>query len=312
MMAAGASADHAREMFDAERHDRVRRGGAGRGGRGAGPSRWPLARRLARPLERIAAAAARIADGDLEARVPEEGPAELRGARRRRTTRWPRGWREQEAVRREFIVNASHELRTPLTNLQGYLEALRDGVLPPDPATFDSLREEVDRLTRLAASLDVLAGRRGRARRGARGRRRGDRAASAATWWRRRSPGARSPCASRRRPGSSCAPGPTSSPRSSPTSSRTRSATRPIGGEVRGRRAEAVDDGVRVRVANTGPGIPPGRPAAGLGAVLPGREVARPGARRGRDRARDRAPAGRGRRAAAWASRARAAGRPSG
>ena len=65
---------------------------------------------------------------------------------------------EQEAVRREFVVNASHELRTPLTNLQGYLEALRDGVLPPDPATFDSLREEVDRLTRLAASLDVLAG----------------------------------------------------------------------------------------------------------------------------------------------------------
>ncbi len=52
----------------------------------------------------------------------------------------------------------SHELRTPLTNLQGYLEALRDGVLPPDPAMFDSLREEVDRLTRLAASLDVLAG----------------------------------------------------------------------------------------------------------------------------------------------------------
>ncbi len=65
---------------------------------------------------------------------------------------------EQESVRREFIVNASHELRTPLTNLQGYLEALRDGVIPPDPDTFDSLREEVDRLTRLAASLDVLAG----------------------------------------------------------------------------------------------------------------------------------------------------------
>ena len=70
---------------------------------------------------------------------------------------------QQEAVRREFIINASHELRTPLTNLQGYLEALRDGVLPPDPATFDSLREEVDRLTRLAASLDVLAGAEGAA-----------------------------------------------------------------------------------------------------------------------------------------------------
>jgi signal transduction histidine kinase len=68
---------------------------------------------------------------------------------------------EQELMRREFVVNASHELRTPLTNLQGYLEALRDGVLPPEPATFDSLREEVDRLGRLAASLDVLAGAEG-------------------------------------------------------------------------------------------------------------------------------------------------------
>ena len=35
-------------------------------------------------------------------------------------------------MRREFIANAAHELRTPLTNLQGYLEALRDGVIEPD------------------------------------------------------------------------------------------------------------------------------------------------------------------------------------
>jgi signal transduction histidine kinase len=68
---------------------------------------------------------------------------------------------EQEEMRREFVVNASHELRTPLTNLQGYLEALRDGVMTPEPALFDSLREEVDRLGRLAGSLDVLAGAEG-------------------------------------------------------------------------------------------------------------------------------------------------------
>ncbi len=105
---------------------------------------------------------ARIADGDLDARVPEEGPAELRALAASYNAMAAR-LAQQEAVRREFIVNASHELRTPLTNLQGYLEALRDGVLPPDPATFDSLREEVDRLTRLAASLDVLAGAEGAA-----------------------------------------------------------------------------------------------------------------------------------------------------
>lgn len=116
-----------------------------------------FARRLARPIERPAAAANRIAAGDLATRVPADGPPELRSLAVAYITMADR-LAEQEAIRREFVVNAAHELRTPLTNLQGYLEALRDGVLPPDPALFDSLREEVDRITRLAASLDVLAG----------------------------------------------------------------------------------------------------------------------------------------------------------
>jgi two-component system sensor histidine kinase BaeS len=116
-----------------------------------------LASRIARPLERLAEAAQRTAEGDLRATAPVEGPAEVRALANAFNVMVDR-LAEQDAVRREFVVNASHELRTPLTNLQGYLEALRDGVLPPDPATFDSLREEVDRLTRLAASLDLLAG----------------------------------------------------------------------------------------------------------------------------------------------------------
>jgi len=60
-------------------------------------------------------------------------------------------------MRREFIANAAHELRTPLTNLKGYLEALRDGVVPPDPAVFGSLWDEAERLVRLSRSLDTLA-----------------------------------------------------------------------------------------------------------------------------------------------------------
>ncbi len=156
MMAAGDSADHAREMFDASVTVVFAIAAVVAAVVALGLA-VVLARRLARPIERLAAAAARIADGDLEARVPEDGPTELR-ALAAAYNRMAARLAEQESLRREFIVNASHELRTPLTNLQGYLEALRDGVIPPDPETFDSLREEVDRLTRLAASLDVLAG----------------------------------------------------------------------------------------------------------------------------------------------------------
>ena len=57
----------------------------------------------------------------------------------------------------EFLARISHELRTPLTNLQGYLEALRDGVITADRATYESLYEEADRLVRLSRSLDALA-----------------------------------------------------------------------------------------------------------------------------------------------------------
>jgi two-component system sensor histidine kinase BaeS len=152
MMAAGASADHARDMFD--QSVTIVFAVAALVALGLAAA---LARRLGRPIEHMAEAASRIADGDLEARVPEEGPAELRALASAYNTMAIR-LVEQEAIRREFIVNASHELRTPLTNLQGYLEAMRDGVIPPDPETFESLREEVDRLTRLAASLDILAG----------------------------------------------------------------------------------------------------------------------------------------------------------
>jgi len=156
MIAAGDTAEHARDTFDAS-VTVVLLLAAGVAAVAAVALAAVFARRLARPIERLADAAERIAEGDLSARVAEDGPAELRSLAAAYNTMAER-LAEQEAIRREFVVNASHELRTPLTNLQGYLEALRDGVLPPDPATFDSLREEVDRLTRLAASLDVLAG----------------------------------------------------------------------------------------------------------------------------------------------------------
>lgn len=115
-----------------------------------------MARRLAEPLREMGAAARRIADGDFAARVTRVGPEEI-ASLADSFNQMAERLADQERLRREFIANAAHELRTPLTNLQGYLEALRDGVVPPDRATFESLHEEADRLVRLSRSLDALA-----------------------------------------------------------------------------------------------------------------------------------------------------------
>ncbi len=115
-----------------------------------------MARMLARPIAEVGSAARRIADGDYAARVPRDGPEEL-ASLADSFNQMAASLERQEAMRRDFIANAAHELRTPLTNLQGYLEALRDGVIEADRATYDSLLDEAERLVRLSHSLDALA-----------------------------------------------------------------------------------------------------------------------------------------------------------
>ena len=62
-----------------------------------------------------------------------------------------------ERLRKDLVANVAHELRTPLANLQGYLEAMRDGVTPASAATIGSLHEEVIRLVRLVEALHELS-----------------------------------------------------------------------------------------------------------------------------------------------------------
>jgi signal transduction histidine kinase len=48
-------------------------------------------------------------------------------------------------------------LRTPLTVIKGYAEALRDGDLPAAPATFETVYQEAEYLSRLVEDLRTLS-----------------------------------------------------------------------------------------------------------------------------------------------------------
>ena len=112
------------------------------------------ARLFARRIRRLEQAAERIASGKFDEPIVDTSPDEL-GQLARAFDRMRERLAGLEGARREFIANASHELRTPLFSLGGHLELLVDEEL--DEATkqefLERMREQVDRLTKLAGEL---------------------------------------------------------------------------------------------------------------------------------------------------------------
>ena len=64
---------------------------------------------------------------------------------------------ETDTLRRQLIGDVTHELTTPLTVIKGSMEGLIDGVLPPEPETFQQIYPEAARLQRLVADLRELS-----------------------------------------------------------------------------------------------------------------------------------------------------------
>jgi signal transduction histidine kinase len=112
------------------------------------------ARMFARRIRRLERAADRIASGRFDEPVADEGGGEL-GALAAAFERMRVRLAQLDDARREFVANASHELRTPLFSLAGFLELLDDEELdePTRREFLTSMREQVDRLTKLASDL---------------------------------------------------------------------------------------------------------------------------------------------------------------
>ncbi|MBD0339235.1 MAG: HAMP domain-containing histidine kinase, partial [Thermoleophilia bacterium] len=106
-------------------------------------------------IERVRAAAMRLAGGDLGARAPEDGPAEL-GELAASLNEMAARLEELFDARRELVAWASHDLRTPLASMQAMLEALEDGLAEPK-RYLPAMREQVRLLGRLVDDLFELA-----------------------------------------------------------------------------------------------------------------------------------------------------------
>jgi signal transduction histidine kinase len=106
-------------------------------------------------LERLRSASAAVAGGDLSARAPEDGPAELAelGAS---FNEMAASVEEIFDARRQLVAWASHDLRTPLASMKAMLEAVEDGLVPPE-RYVPALKQQVDALGVLVEDLFELA-----------------------------------------------------------------------------------------------------------------------------------------------------------
>jgi len=115
-----------------------------------------LSRRITSPIGVLAKAARRLGRGDLSQRVQLRGEGEV-ATLAQAFNSMATGLEHAEQLRRNLIADVAHELRTPLSNIQGYLEAIRDGVMKPDAATIRSLNEEAALLSQLVNELQELS-----------------------------------------------------------------------------------------------------------------------------------------------------------
>lgn len=115
-----------------------------------------LSRQIIAPVREMMSVSQRISAGRFDERVSVRGSDEL--AQLAGNFNQMAGRLEQtENMRRQLLGDVSHELRTPLTAIGGYMEGLTDGVLPATPETFEQVRLEAVRLSRLVDDLQELS-----------------------------------------------------------------------------------------------------------------------------------------------------------
>ena len=115
-----------------------------------------LIRRVLGPLAQMTEITRSISSGDYSVSIPIRSKDEI-GQLAIAFNRMADSLQQIELLRKTMMIDVAHELRTPLSNIQGYLEALIDGVVPATRETFELLHDETLRLIHLVEDILRLA-----------------------------------------------------------------------------------------------------------------------------------------------------------
>lgn len=115
-----------------------------------------ISERVTSPLRGMCNATKQFANGNFDVRVPvsnhgRDEVAQLATA----FNQMAESLENLENLRNSFIANVSHDLRTPMTTIIGFIEEIRDGVIPPEEQDhyLEIILTEARRLSRLVSSL---------------------------------------------------------------------------------------------------------------------------------------------------------------
>ena len=123
----------------------------------AGAISWFMVRRVSQPVEELADSAEVVATGRYNVTVPDATFSSELHRMSSSFNEMATQLAESDQTRTRLLADLAHELRTPLATLEAYVDGMEDDVLPHDAASWETMRDQIHRLRRLASDLREVA-----------------------------------------------------------------------------------------------------------------------------------------------------------